>query len=308
MKEELLRQINVGGKIVRFTEDNNFYYLYEGKKLIQRFVKEYITKKTVWQVTTDYIFYLKQLQEKFEDDKLPIDDLISQAEKEVRKELIKRLRQFFKQIPKASVKETESMKEDFLGLKIFPKLTDVFSGFNKFVNKTVDDVLKKLKVEVIDDIGDTGETVSAAAKKDIVATANLMKRQVKDSIVGTKDNMLKDIKRDMIQGITANQSVTSIKQGIEKKYNYSNGIGWKSARSVRTTLSNANTVLKFKKWLNMGFTKFEWITRDDKKVRPTHAAKNHRVYDIKKVLADTNNWDAYPGKSANCRCSAILYE
>ena len=305
-KEKLLRHIDIGGKIVRLTEDDDFYYVYEGKKLIYKFVKKYITKTILWKVVNDYSLYLKKLQSEFVDEDLPIDNLVAEAEKKIRNEFTKRLRDFFKQIPEASVKK--ELKEDFLGLKIFPNLTKVFIGFNLFINKTVKDVMKKLEVQVVDDVDDTGKAIDYNTKKLIKDKTAIMKKSIANQLTNTKDNILTDIKTSLSQGISAGQSVSTIRKDIEKKYNYKNGVGWKTQRTLKGTVNNANMVLKLNKWLGMGFTKFEWITRDDIKVRPKHAIKNHKVYDIKKALKDINNWDAYPGKSAGCRCSAIPYE
>jgi SPP1 gp7 family putative phage head morphogenesis protein len=228
--------------------------------------------------------------------------VVAEAEKQVKDEMTRRLRIFFKQI------SSSNTKKEALNMNIFPKLSKAFVGFNTFVNKMVGDVLKKLQVQVVDDVDDTGKTTGTDTKKLIKDKTTILKKSLADQMVNTKDNILKDIKLNLSQGITAGQSVTTIKKDIEKKYNYKNGIGWKAARTTKTAISNANAVLKLTKWLNMGFTKFEWITRDDSKVRPKHAAKNHKVYDIKKALNDINNWDAYPGKSANCRCTPVLYD
>jgi len=67
-------------------------------------------------------------------------------------------------------------------------------------------------------------------------------------------------------------------------------------------------LLKLKKWQMLGFENYEWITRNDEKVRESHAKKNHRVFKIEDALnAPANDYDAYPGKAANCRCTVMMY-
>ena len=302
MKDILLRHVDVGGKEVRLEETTDFYNVYEGKRTIYRIPKNFIKRETLWQLVTDYVNYLKQLQNEFLDDELPVDKIADKADKLLRDEITKRLRQFFDEIPKE-----KTNKEAFLGDGIFGRLKKVFQGLNAKINDIVSQTLKDLNVQIIDDVDDTGVETDSDTKKYLTDKNKLMQQTVSDQVIKTKDDILADIKRDLSDGITAGKSMTKIKQDIEAKYNYRNGIGWKADRSIKTSISNANTRLKLLKWLNMGFTKFEWITRNDEKVREKHRQFNHKVFDIKKALDDTDNWDAYPGKSANCRCTAIPY-
>jgi len=307
--KKLLRKIDIGGKIVSIIEDKDFYYLLEGKREINKFVKKYITKDVLWKVTNDYILYLKKMQDEFEDTKLPIDTLVAKAEKEIEKEFTKRLRAFFKTIPQTSSEEfiPVTNKEAFLSSQIFSKLGKAFVGFNSFINNVISSTLKDLSIEVTDDVDDTGYAADKDIKKILNDKKKIMQKNIAASVIGTKDSILNNIKQDISAGMLADNSTTTIQKDIEKKYNYRNGVGWKSKRIIRDNLHNANILLKLNKWKNMGFVQFEWLTRNDSRVRPSHKRKNHRVFNIKKALLDKKNMDAYPSKNYGCRCTAIPY-
>jgi len=301
MKRKILREVDVGGKTVTVAEDENFYYVFEGKKEIYKFIKLYISKKILWDVSTDYIKYLKALQNEFLNGDLPIDNITKKIEKEVEEEFTKRLRDFFKQIP-------QNKKEAFLGLDVFGSLNKAFSGFNDFINQKINNILQDLKINIVDDNDDVNQKTDVNTKKILTDKVNIMKKNIADNIKQTKDVILNDIKNDLTNSMAADVPISTIQKDIEKKYNYRNGVGWKSRRTIQTSIHNANTLLKLNKWQNMGFKKFEWLTRNDPRVRDSHRKKNHRAFSIEKALKDTKNPDAYPGKAYNCRCTAIPYE
>lgn len=304
-ENKLLRHIDVGGKVVRLVEDDNFYYMYEGKTLVYTFVKAKVQRKTAWYITTDYVKYLKEVQKQFVDGDFPIDKLVAEVEETMRLQFEKRLKQFFK---KMSQKNVQKKTESFFKIDILGKLKDVFSGFNADINKMVTDTLNKLNVQVVDDVTDTGINTPNVVAKKILDKKALMKKNIADSIKDTKDKILKDIKKDLTQGIVAGVDAKTLQKDIEKKFDYKNGVAWKTKRSIGGAMRMANTTLQFKKWLEMGFTQFEWISREDSKVRHSHSLKNRHVYDIREALDDVSNWDAFPGKAANCRCTAVLYD
>jgi len=297
---------NVGGKNARVIETPQDYLLFEGLKLISTHDKEVTKKQTIKNIFNDYVQYLIELQDKFETGETEEDILIKTAEDELKLLLDRKLKQVFKLLDKNKVK-TESMSEDFLNLKVLPKIDDLFKGFNTDMTSLIGNVLNKLNINIIKDNADTNIDMDKKTKDFINKKKDVMKKSIQSQLKQTKDKMLVDIKSKISNGIASGQDASKIKQDIESDFNYENGVGWKFQRAFNSNLRNSNTILRLKKWQKQGFDDFEWISRDDKLVRPTHAKKNRRIFNIQESLDDTNNWDAYPGKAANCRCSASPY-
>ena len=286
---------------MRLVETPAFYFMYEGKREIYKFVKKQITRKTVWLVTTDYAKYLKDLQQEFVTGNFPIDKLVDSVERKMRIEFQKRLNKFFKVLHQKNVQQKT---ESFFKLNIFPKLSDVFSGFNKFINNMIKDVLNDLDVQVVNDVDDTGTMTPKSTAKMLKDKKKLMINNIAGQVKTTKDNILQDIKRDLSSGMEAGQKTTEIQKSIEKKYNYKNGSGWKSKRVIRTELHNANTVMLLKKWDSMGFEEVEHIVREDEKLCKQCASMNKKVFKINDLLS---NKKKHNPQHPNCRCSYEIY-
>lgn len=301
-KDKLLRHIDVGGKILRAVEDKDYYYLYEGKKLIYKFVKEYISKKVFWEVVSDYAKYLKQLQNEFIKGDMPIDKLVDEVEKKMKDEFDKRLKKFFKTMQQ---KNMQTNKEGFFKIDIFPRLDRAFHGFNKFINDMVKDVIGKMHVDVVNDVDDTGVTINQHTKKLLNDKKKLMIKNISQQVKTTKDNVLSSIKKDLSSGMQAGTDSKQIQKDIEKKFNYKNGVAWKTKRTMKTELHDANALMKLKKWHNMGFESAEIIVREDEKTCKICRPKNHKVIKINTLL---NNRKTRPTFHPNCRCTVGVYE
>ena len=306
-----LQNNNIGGKVIRLikvdNDDTNTAMLFDGLNLIDTYDLNDVEMKTIKQAYNDYKDKLKKMQDNFEDEETPEDVIIDELDKEVKNIMTKELDKLFKTLDKHQVKK-EGFSEAFFSDKILGKLGGLFSGFSKNINKSINNALTKLNLTVLDDEKD-GVKVNDHTKDMLKRKKDLMKKNLQLQMSKTKDNMLKDIKSQVINGMAAGKTSKQIKSEIEDKFNYEDGSGWKVKRLIRGTMRDAATLLKLKKWDNMGFENFEWITRDDSKVRPSHQKKNHRVFSIKKALqAKHDDWDAYPGKAANCRCVAVVYD
>ena len=295
---------DIGGKTIRLLEDDENYSIYDGLNNIQNFNKINIELKTVKQAFNDYKDKLIKEQEEFEKGDSDEDKIIDELEKDVQVILQKQLLSVFNKIDTYKLKK-EGFKEDFVNPKILPSLNDVFNNFGKKINDVVRRAMDKLSLVVTSD--EDGVKTDLETKNMLSKKQTLLKKSLVDQIKVTKDKTLVDIKARISNGIASGQPVNKIKAEVEKDFNYENGVGWKFTRILNTSSRQAAGLLRLKKYQKMGFDNYEWITREDSKVRDTHAKKNRRVYNIEDSLTQfsSGKLDAIPGGSYNCRCRAV---
>jgi SPP1 gp7 family putative phage head morphogenesis protein len=107
-------------------------------------------------------------------------------------------------------------------------------------------------------------------------------------------------------GITNGLSKKDIRAAVNKKYRYDDKVENRFDRLIRGMGRVASQKLKLLKWQDLGFTHFEWRTKEDDVVRPAHVKKNRKVFSISDALKALDDLDAYPGKNYGCRCWAVV--
>jgi SPP1 gp7 family putative phage head morphogenesis protein len=161
------------------------------------------------------------------------------------------------------------------------------------------------------------ETEDHAIKQELRDRATfLMTSRTAPQIKTFGHEQANDIMRMVSDGIIANKTPTQIKQEITDKYDKSkskeNPQDYRIDRIVRTEMNSNMNLMKLQKWKMYGFTKYQWITVGDERVRAEHRGRNNRVYDIDAAIDGT---DIFPGgslnpekKNINCRCTAVLFK
>jgi len=297
-----LKQTNVGGHNIRLIKADKTFLLFDGTNITDTYHSEVIDEKKAKELYNKFIDDVKKSfdeepEEAVNDEDKIWNDLQNQLEIEYKK----RLGLLFSKLDKTSRKS-----EKFLSSTIFDKLSNIFSDFNSFINKTVDGAMKKLDVIVKKDTEDDVK-VDVATKKKLTDKRRLMSQALKDQLKTTKDSQLSTIKTKLSQGIAGGQDVKDIKSSIEKEFDYDNGVRSKIDRIIQTQGRNSSRLLKLKKWQAAGFTKAKVITRHDKKVRDKHKSMHNKIFTIKQLI----NWlstNTYPGTSFNCRCIDVVWE
>jgi len=296
----------LGGHEIRLVQDsaNKIWLLFDGLNFIEAYEDDVVSKKGAKTLFDEYVEVVRKSFEEFDNEETKEDVLIDELETEVQKEIEERLAKLFKNIGKNEVK-----KEGFLSANFLKKFDDVFSGFNAKINSIVSKTLGKVGVSIIEE----DETLAGKPEQK---TINMLKDKnklltdsLKSQVKTTSDKMLADIKTNLATGIAAGKDVKDIKSETEKQFNYENGVGWKFTRSIFTGSRSAAGLLRLKKYQQMGFEKFIWITREDSRVRPEHAKRNKKVYLIKDALegrmpypGGSTNFNKHP--NFNCRCMA----
>ncbi len=299
----------IGGRELRLVQDvnNQIWLLFDGLNFVESYEDDVVSKKGAKVIFEDYVDIVQKSFDLFDNEETQEDLLVSELEAEVKKEIEVRLAKLFKDIGKNEVK-----KEGFLSMNFLKKFDDIFTGFNTRIGSIVSDKMKKLGLSISNDdeltIGKPDDKVISMLKDKNELLTNSLKTQVKT----TADKMLADIKTNISTGIAAGKDIKDIKAETEKQFNYEDGVGWKFTRSIFTGSRNAAGLLRLKKYQQMGFEKFMWISREDSKVRPDHVKRNKKVYLIQDALdgkmpypGGSVNFDKYP--NFNCRCISRGY-
>lgn len=301
---------DVGGKQIRLikvkTDDKEIIMMFDGLTVIDNYDLNVVELKTIKQAYQDYKQKLIKMQDEFLSGNAPEDDLIDAFEVEMKSELDSQLDKVFKLIGKSGRKT-----EAFLSPNILGKIDGFFKNFSSNINKSINNVLNKLNIMVVDSKEDN-VSVDDKIKKDLQDKRDLFKQNLKQQLTKNKDSMLTDIKTSLRNGIAAGKDVSDIKKEVEKQFNYEDGVGWKFKRAAVTGLRQANGILKLQKLKKAGFEEYIWQTMEDDKVRPDHAKRNQRVYKIQDALegkmpfpGGSTNFSQYP--NYNCRCRILPY-
>ncbi len=307
---EQINHREIEERIIQLIKTPNEYRLYDGlilkKTWIIQELKDIDGPK---QIYLKYIEDLKKELEDFYDGETDEDKAVDEIEKFIKDEYDIRFKKLLKTIEDSGNKFENYdgvHKEKFLSLTIFQKFNDIFSDFNAKVKAKTNEIMKRLGLDVIKDkevIGGNEDSPEKRDKKKLMQKRNILLDSMKAQITDTTDGILQDIKRDVSTGIVAGRSTSAIKAELEKKYNYKNGIGWKTQRTINNETRKATKILKLKKWYNMGFKEVQNITHIDDKTSAQCRPLNHKVFTIKYLL----NHPEEIHRHINCRCSWNVY-
>lgn len=289
---------NIGGKKLHIDEEKDSYKIMLDKKILSILKKDGVKKNSLKQIFDNYASEIENQQQVFGKPSLE-DEIADEYSQLILDEFNDRLDKLFKTIDRKEVK-----REGFLSDTILKATDDIFKGFNGILKSLSQKGLDE-EIKNIDEVDDT--PVSDNVKELIRDKRQLIKQQVGDQIVNTKDNVLLDIKRLLRDGLASGKSFKDIKKQLNDDFKKDDGVEWKFKRTMGTELKRATTLLKLKKWKEMGFSRYEWITMEDEKVRESHRNKNKRVFSIDDALS-SDSMDRYPGYDYNCRCFARLYD
>lgn len=100
-----------------------------------------------------------------------------------------------------------------------------------------------------------------------------------------------------------NGIMTGVKsEELAKQIQEISGVTAKRAELIAVDqIAKANADLTQQRMRDLGIGEYEWLTRGDEKVRPTHAANNGKIYSWNNPSDETG----HPGSQVRCRCTAI---
>ena len=308
---------NIGGKIIRLAQDaeTELFYIYNGAMLLKDFASD--ERKVATAYFDKQVEKLRALSETFEDGKTREDELVDEMLDKLDKAMAKSVDDFFKELEKAKVK-----KEAFgLDPEVLKKLKKSFDRFGIAGKAIVAGILAKIFSNIIkpskDKVAAGEDTIVEEPEilEDLEQAQALMTQRIEDQLDVFKVQKLQDVRRKLIDGVTAGKTHAQIKDDIKKDVSdfkrKDNVFTFELNRIVRTELGGTSNLARLLKWDKQGYEFYEWITMDDNKVRPEHEKRHRKVFKIKDAL---NGKEIFPGGSLktgkpniSCRCEARLY-
>ena len=145
------------------------------------------------------------------------------------------------------------------------------------------------------------EGIQAFTEAQIAKNAQLIK--------SIPQEFQKQIETIVYNGVTSGQNYTQIAKQIAGRKDISSVFGKLDNRVkliARNERSTINAQITKKRQEELGIKRAVWRTSDDERVRPCHAIRNGKEYDISKGLySSCDGKTLFPGEEINCRCIAI---
>lgn len=164
---------------------------------------------------------------------------------------------------------------------------------------------KRAKKEFYERVaGKTGINVQdLMAKEGLKATTNALMLETAQWIQTLRDDTFQKFTNNTLFGMSQGESLdTILKQFddivIERK-NHAKFL-------ARNQVQNYNSITTKIRAQNLGITKAVWETADDDRVRPSHADREGKEFDLAKGLySSIDGLHLIPGTDYNCRCTAV---
>lgn len=164
---------------------------------------------------------------------------------------------------------------------------------------------KKAKLEFYERVaGKTGIDVqSLIAKEGLKSTTNALMAETAQWIQTLRDDTFQKFTNNTLFAMSQGESLdTIVKQFddivIERK-NHAKFL-------ARNQVQNYNSITTKLRAQNLGITKAVWETAEDDRVRPSHAQRQGKEFDLAEGLySSIDGLHLIPGVDYNCRCTAI---
>lgn len=141
------------------------------------------------------------------------------------------------------------------------------------------------------------------AKEGMKATTNALMLETAQWIQTLRDETFQKFTNNTLFAMSQGESLDAIVNQfddivIERK-NHAKFL-------ARNQVQNYNSITTKIRAQNLGITKAVWETSEDDRVRPSHAARNGKEFDLAEGLySSIDGLHLIPGTDYNCRCSAV---
>lgn len=143
-----------------------------------------------------------------------------------------------------------------------------------------------------------------AAKEALKANTNALILETSQWSMKLRNEALESFTANSLRGMAQGMGIDEV---IEDFNALSSERVTRAKMAARTQLSTFNSLLTKVRAQNLGITKAVWITSQDERVRPSHADRNGKEFELDKGLTSSkDNKDLLPGVDFNCRCDYRL--
>lgn len=164
---------------------------------------------------------------------------------------------------------------------------------------------KKAKLEFYERVaGKTGIDVqSLVAKEGLKSTTNALMAETAQWIQTLRDDTFQKFTNNtlfaMSQGESLDTIVSQFDDIVVERKNHAKFL-------ARNQVQNYNSITTKLRAQNLGITKAVWETAEDDRVRPSHAQRQGKEFDLAEGLySSIDGLHLIPGVDYNCRCTAI---
>ncbi len=253
----------------------------------------------------------KEAKEPHESPASPEDELSQRINETADEEFDKLVEKFFSQFDKSRIQ----IEKIGANPKVIQKLDETMSQFDTTISALTQTAFDEVMAHILkpDTRGGMDTHVNdAALEKKLRQKADLMMQNFEAQLKVFNQKKLQEVRSVVTAGIAANKTHAQIKSEVKDVINKykkaANPQDYEIERIIRTEIGKSTNLLRLIKWQEQGFSKFQWVTMNDAKVRELHKKRNMKVYDISTALTGKAplTEDSYPGSAVNCRCTAIL--
>jgi len=179
---------------------------------------------------------------------------------------------------------------------------------NERISRLVKSILKPLasvnKRQIMEGLQDIGSvSIQEAANSNMKMTEDALIAETEEWAIKLRDDTLSEYVastlRSMVMGEKFEEVVKSYRATGKQRKNHAKFV-------ARNQLSTYNALLSKRRYENLGIKKAIWSSANDERVRPSHAERDGKEFDISKGLySKLDGKTLTTGLDYNCRCVMI---
>jgi len=177
---------------------------------------------------------------------------------------------------------------------------------NRRIKKLTNDILSALSKQTQKELYNSIQVATGISQDELVKQENLNPET--NALMAETEEWVKRLRDDnlteMVASTLRNMSLGNDIQGVLKEYKKLEKKSKNNAKFVaRQQLATYNSLQNKIRYQNLGITKAIWITAKDERVRPSHADREGKEFDLSKGLySSIDKKYLLPGIDWNCRC------
>lgn len=172
---------------------------------------------------------------------------------------------------------------------------EIRKQLGKLDRKSREDFYSRIAAKVGIDVKDL------IAREGLKSTTNALMLETAQWVKTLRDEALESFTNNtlfaMSQGESLDTIVGKFSEVVSERKNHARFL-------ARNQVQNYNSVTTKIRAQNLGITKAVWLTAGDERVRPAHAARDGKEFDLDKGLySSADGKTLLPGTDYNCRCT-----
>jgi len=223
--------------------------------------------------------------------------------------------QAINELNKTTIEKFEDAKNTQIGnyAEVFKKLSaravrKIKKRFdNKRIKKLTSNILSALTRQTKSELYNSISVATGISQEELIANENInpqtnaLMAETEQWVQRLRDDNLNEMVATTLRQMALGNDI----QGVISEYGKLKKKSRNNAKFVaRQQLATYNSLLNKTRYQNMGIEKAIWVTAKDERVRPSHAKREGKVFDLSKGLPiPSDKRPLLPGVDWNCRCT-----